>query len=360
MTILLVTCLALLLPALARPTLPFGVRVPADRVGDPAVVTRRRTFHRAVLAAGVLALACALLFGATPLWAAVLAVVDFGLYLHANHALRGAKRRGDWHHGLRQGVTVDTTFRTDPVRVPWRHLVPAAVILAATAVLGWLRDADLPDTLPRFTGFGVDPAATEPATWLNAFEPVLLQAGITVLVPLAALAVLRARPDLDAARPLGSARRYRVYLRGVATMTLVLAAALNLGLAITALQLWHVVPATTPWRVATYVPLAAMVVVLVVWERRVGSAGHRLPALDGEEDEESPVVQRDDDVNWFLGGLVYVNRRDPAVLVHARLGHSWTLNLGHPFAWLVLAALAALAAAALTGLVDLPRRENLF
>lgn len=358
--IVLVTCLALLLPALARPTLPFGVRVTQDHVSDPAVVHERAMYLRLVLAAAVLAGVLTVLFGAGPVWVIAQAVVAFCLYLRAGQRIRAAKRRDNWVGGRKQGLTVDTTFRTDPVRLPWRYLAPAITILVGTAVVGLLRYADLPATMVDFRGFGVDPDTAVPTTWPHAFEPVLLQVGVTILVPIVALLVLRARPDLDAARPRGSARRYRVYLRGIAIMTFVLAAAINLGLAMTALQLWDVLPANTGWRIATYVPLAAMLVVLVVWDRRVGSAGHRLPAQPGEEDEESPVVQRDDDDNWFLGGFVYVNRQDPAAFVHARIGHSWTLNLGHPTAWLVLAALALLAIAALTGLVDLPQRENPF
>jgi hypothetical protein len=36
------------------------------------------------------------------------------------------------------------------------------------------------------------------------------------------------------------------------------------------------------------------------------------------------------------------------------------MNLGNPTSWLVLAVLALLAIAALTGLVDLPRKDSLF
>ena len=353
-----VTVFAALLPGLARPTLPFGVRITHDRVTDPAVTHQKAIYLRLLVVAGLLAVAGVVLIGGDFVWPSVLAVVDFGIYLRANHAVRVAKRDGRWGQDKREGVTVDTSFRTDPVRLPWTHLVPAAVITVVTFVVGLVRYGGLPADLVRFTGFGVNPDGTEPVTWARAFEPVLIQLGIVVLVPLVALAVLRARPDLDAARPRGSARRYRVYLRGVATMTFWLAAALTLGLAVSALQVWHLVPAGTGWRVATYVPLAVMVVVLVVWDRRVGSAGHRLPAEPGEETEESPVVQRDDDGHWYLGGLVYVNRQDPAAFVHARIGHSWTMNLANPVTWLVLAAVLLLLVAALTGLV--PERESLF
>ncbi|WP_246076811.1 DUF5808 domain-containing protein [Amycolatopsis cihanbeyliensis] len=186
------------------------------------------------------------------------------------------------------------------------------------------------------------------------FEPVLLQAAITVLLPLVALVALRARPDLDAARPTGSARRYRIYLRGIARQVLLLAGAFNLGLGVSALRLWEITPPSTFWAVAAYVPLVAAIVGWVLWERRVGQAGHRLPAERGEEEEDAGVVQRDDDRNWFLAGMVYVSRRDPALLVHRRVGTYWTLNLGHPVAWLLLAGLAAFALLAVSGIVAFP------
>ena len=161
--IVFATCLAVLLPALARPTLPFGVRVTHDRVTDPAVTGQRRTYPRLVIAVGVVALAGAVLVGAAPVWAAVAVAGDFGVYLYANHRIRAAKRKGGWGRGLREGVTVDTSFRTDPVRLPWRHLTPAAALFAATAVAGLVRYPGLPRQRGLFSGCGVRPgAATGP------------------------------------------------------------------------------------------------------------------------------------------------------------------------------------------------------
>lgn len=51
-------------------------------------------------------------------------------------------------------------------------------------------------------------------------------------------------------------------------------------------------------------------------------------------------TDRDDDRFW-KAGLVYVNRGDPAVMVSARFGLGWTLNLGNPAAWLLIGAILA-------------------
>jgi uncharacterized membrane protein len=368
--IALVTCVMLALPTLGGPTLAFGVQVTADRASDPAVIAERHAYARLTVLAAAPATAISIpvtaLITATDrppaigVTAAALGLVQLALYHRAHRRIRRAKLAGGWQSERRQGVTVDTTFRTDPVRLPWVWGLPGLAILLVTAGLGWSRLGEPPATLPLWRGFGIDPARRVPATPTAVLEPVICQLAIGLVVLATIYVVLRARPDLDAAKPKGSARRYRVHLRGVAVLWLVSAACLGLGLLLSALLLWEIVPFTLFWRVIAYVPLAAPLVPWLIWEVRVGRAGHRLPALPGEEEEESGVVQRDDDRHWFLAGAVYANRADPALFVPARLGSSWTVNIGHPTTWLVLATALAVTALALAGVVDLPQKESLF
>jgi uncharacterized membrane protein len=51
------------------------------------------------------------------------------------------------------------------------------------------------------------------------------------------------------------------------------------------------------------------------------------------------------DAMWRMGGMVYYNPSDDAVLVPKRLGWGWTLNFGRPAAWSYLGGLLLLAAA---------------
>ena len=54
-------------------------------------------------------------------------------------------------------------------------------------------------------------------------------------------------------------------------------------------------------------------------------------------------ADRDDDRFW-KAGLLYINRTDPAIVVTARFGVGWTLNLGNPAAWLIIAVIIATVA----------------
>ncbi|WP_212909901.1 DUF5808 domain-containing protein [Streptomyces sp. TS71-3] len=69
-------------------------------------------------------------------------------------------------------------------------------------------------------------------------------------------------------------------------------------------------------------------------------------------------MQRDDDRHWHVAGMVYVRRGDPAVLVHRRAGMYWTLNLGHPVSWLILAVVVLVAVLTGLGVIDLPTRSG--
>ena len=53
----LVLVIGLVLPSIADPTVPFGVRIPAGRVSDPAVGRQVRRYRWRLLGSGVLAAA---------------------------------------------------------------------------------------------------------------------------------------------------------------------------------------------------------------------------------------------------------------------------------------------------------------
>jgi uncharacterized membrane protein len=371
LTVALATAVWRAVPALARPALPFGVAVPPDRIDDPAIRKARNRFARTVLVCGALtaalALPAALLLDPAVVTAAtVLALVlaDTAAYALAGRQVRAAKAAGDWYAGATQAVTADLGFRTDPVRVPCPWAAPAVLILAATAAIGLARAGSLPATLPGLDGLTLDSGPRVPASFLAAANPVLAQAALTLIVPLLLAAIMKSRPEIDAARPADSARRYRAYLQALAKLLLFTATCANLTLLGIALRLWEILPPSTIATIAIFTPLLAAAAAAVRFELRVGAGGHRLP---GGEPEDTGVVQRDDDRHWHLGGFVYANRNDPAFLVHQRAGGSqWTVNLGHPAGWgvaalLVLVTAASIGAAVLDGLgvVDLPNTRGL-
>lgn len=359
--IVVVTAILWTMPMLTRPTQPFGVRVPPGHVDEPVIREQRRRFSRRVLTAGVIAAAATaglrlagLGLVATAAVLVALVIGDLAFNFLAYQRIRAAKRDRQWYEGTRQTIATDTSLRTDPVRFPWLLLIPAGVLLAATAIIGVWRYDRLPATL--LTQTGQPRVATTVAT---AFSPVFAQLALLVVITLVTMAILRARPDLDAARPVASARRYRVYLRWTAVVLLLSAAGVNATLLVSALRMWEIVPDSVAVDIAGFVPVGLVSIGWIWFMVRVGDAGHRLPAAPGDETGDTGRVQRDDDRYWHLAGVVYLNRQDPALLVPKRLGLGWTLNLGHPVTWAILAALVAFIVLTATRVIDLPEKAGL-
>jgi uncharacterized membrane protein len=327
------------LPTITRPTLPFGVRVPAARAAEPVIDAQRRAYRWwVVITGGLVLLAGAVVAALTGFPAAgslvsvVVLLACVPGYLRARQAILAAKHREDWYRDLHEGVAVDTSLRTEPQHFPWLWTLPALLLLAGTVVLGVLRYPSLPASLAvHFNAHG-DPDRVVAKSVGSAFATVFIQAGVTALIVVITALSLRARPDLDAAAPRRTARQHRVFTARTVRAVLLLTALLNLSMLIIAWQVWSggahlaVVP--------VLLPVLAGVVVLLAVGLRVGQLGSRVPAGDGDED--TGVVQRDDDRYW-RGGVFYVNRNDPSVIVPKRLGYGWTLNFGNPRAlWLLL------------------------
>ena len=210
----LLLVLALALPSINSPTVPFGVRVPAQRVDDPTVLRQTRTYRRRVLFGGIVALGVGVVIysvtGDTlllPLSVLALVGVWYRCFFLANRDIRAAKAAGGWYEGLHQGIAVDTELRTDPPRFPWLWLAPALIVTVATGVIGVLAYPSMPDMLAVHYGAGGVPNRIAAKSVGTAFSLVFVQIGVTALLVGIAAAIFRSsRPDIDPARPVGSAR----------------------------------------------------------------------------------------------------------------------------------------------------------
>lgn len=343
----LVLVLALVLPAITSPTVPFGVRVPAGHAHDPAVTKQTRLYRRRVLAGGIAAAgACVALFAVTgetvllPVSVLALLGIWYGCFFLANHEIRAAKAAGGWYEGLRQRITVDTGLRTDPPPFPWVWLVPALVITVATVVTGVILYPSMPAVLAVHHNANGSPDRRAAKSIGTAFTLVFVQIGMTALLgAIAAAIVHRSRPDIDPAHPHSSARWHRRYLTLAAKTLLALVAAIDLGMLGASLLMWTgTVTAWAPLVVVLPILTAAVVAIVVLAKNN---------RVRDEEEPDTGLTHRDDDKYW-RGGLFYVNRDDHALMIPRRFGVGWTLNFGNPQAAMLLAAVAALIGLVIT------------
>jgi uncharacterized membrane protein len=267
----------------------------------------------------------------------------FGCFWVARERIMAVKNAEGWFAGLRQAVAADTSWRTEPLRFPVAWLIPPVAVLVATAAIGAARYPDLPSRLAvGFAASGAPDRWVRKSAW-GAFSKVAGQLWVTSLWTGLLLIIYRSRPDTDASEGADSTRRYRRFLATYSRALLVLVTLVNVSLLLAALRGWQVYRLSGIGDALPVLPAAAGLLILVAVAVRTGQAGSRLPGPTGRQ---SPVVNRDDDRFW-KGGLIYINRDDPAIMVGNRFGIGWTPNLGNPKACLlyggILAAIIALA-----------------
>jgi uncharacterized membrane protein len=322
-------------PAVNRPTLQFGVRVPAERSSAPVIIRQRRAYYWRTAAIAVACTAAAIALGGHGSWwlARIILLVevaaDLGCFWRARARVAAAKNAEQWFAGRRQVVATDTSWRTSPPRFPVLWLTPALTVIAASVIIGVLRY----------------PHLHEPA--VKVFADVAGQAYVTGLWTGLTLLVYRSRPDIDATDAAAATRRYRVFLTAVAKAVLTLAALADLTLLLAALRTWQVYRPTGMAGALPVLPFAAGLVLLFAVMLRGGQGGYRLSAGGGGPGQAPAAAADRDDDRFWKAGLLYVNREDPSVMVGARFGVGWTLNFGNPLAWLLIAGLVAVV----TGLV---------
>lgn len=325
---LLVAAVLLLLPVLSPPTLPLGVSVPRARVDDPSI---RRAVRRYRGAVAVLAGAAAVGVVAAGSLRAGPGVVTVPTYLLlvggivafvlCRREIRDEKVRGEWYRDVpvrwAAPASPDDVPRS-PVPVVWYAV--AAALVVATAGSGVLRYDGLPDPFPtHWSGAGEPDAFSAKGFW-SVFGPLVVAAGLLVLLGVLArlvhLAPVRLRADeaQPIARAVASARAVQDLLAVSAFLVTALVCVL-------CVDGW-----THPARLELLVPALAGFGVLFVLAIVVTSVQARSP--------RGPAATRtvdavDDDRHW-RGGMLYVNRDDPSLFVPKRVGVGYTINAGHP------------------------------
>jgi uncharacterized membrane protein len=335
-----------LMPSLVPPSVPFAVRIPPERVGEAVIVRQRNAYRWWVTLAGGAVLAASVtlsILGELALvrWAAaaVLLLVLLPGYLHARHTIRAVKLREGWYEGLRQAVVADTSLRTQPEHFPWLWAVPALLILAVTVILGIIRYPAMPATLALHYNVHGVPDRISAKSVPSAFSVVFVQACITALILLLSLLSLHSKPGIDASAPGATALKHRTFVARMTRTLLVLGACVNLSMLAVAWQVWT----NTPSIALAVLPIVAGLVVLLAVAIRTGQGGSRVRV--DSADEDTGVVERDDDRFWRGAGNLYFNRDDPAVLVPKRFGIGWTVNFGNPRAVALLAVPVAVLVA---------------
>jgi uncharacterized membrane protein len=338
---ILLWILAHWMPRLTRPGLFFSITVPPGFSTSPEaddIVRRYRAWVAFHFLAG-LAIGMGLLWirpEGAPLGLVWQAVGGFGAFASA--------RKRVAPHAVAPTTVREATLTERRPGPPggWSLQVLPLATLAATAVYLRSRWDEIPERLPvhwRLDGLA-DRWATKSQG--SVFAPLLDGALAVALFAFFIWAILYRTRPVRAGGGAGAAEAtFRQTLASVLIGAQIVVAATFIWVAL--LPLLH--PASGwPARLATLTPVLLslfFVALVTALALRIGQGGSRLVPRE----ERGPSIGDRTEDRYWKAGIFYVNRNDPALFIEKRFGIGYTLNLGHPGAWGILALIVALGLA---------------
>jgi uncharacterized membrane protein len=316
-----ISALGHFLPQCTRPDLFFGVTVdPAFRTSDAA---------RRILRDYRIALWCSAIAAGVSIWVLHRAGVAFLIYAIGACGAQVASHRRASIHATTRSTTIEVDLSATKEHLPGGLLMALLPFVALIGLGLWaVPHMDrLPDRLPVHWGFN------GPNRWVTTSPRAIIgllvmHALVCLLITALALGVLHWSRRIAVSGPSAAAeRRFRrraILLMLAAEYFTILPPAFSLLQA----------PALTMrlWSVAFLVTVLAFIISLM----RTGQGGARQTTVGGR-----PIGDRTADSRW-IGGLIYFNPRDPALLVEKRMGIGWTVNIGNPRLWVPLIAVAVI------------------
>jgi uncharacterized membrane protein len=344
--LLVFTAFALLMPALTRRDVLFGVTVPPNARATPAGRTILRGYRLGVIGlALILGVIVALLWQLAPATWMALAPVALALlldipYLLAYRATRRLAANPPEAPFARPGPAAELIPRQYATSVPWIWETLPLAIVALTAAYLAITYAAAPAIIPTHFDLAGVAKAFSRKTVGSYFSLVWTQLFMEVFLTVIAVLVAGAKA-VPGRADLGFRRRMLRFLFFVKVLSI----AFMGGLAV------FIAQASLSAHPQVGLPLAMSAVFVLLTLGGVfalgistGQGGARLgPAAETATD-------RMDDRYWKLGAI-YANRDDPSIFVEQRFGLGWTLNFGNPRALGVMLGLLVLPMVLAVGLI---------
>jgi uncharacterized membrane protein len=327
-----------LLPRLTRPDLYFAITVPPDFRDSVEGARILRRYRREVWIHSLIALALVLLsLGVKP--SEVLSVAGlfwqvigcFVAYLRARSRVMP--------HAVAPATLREADLEPRLARLPggWAVQVGPFAILAAVAVWLQLHWAQIPERFPVHWGTDGKPNGWSTRSIAGVYNPLLVGAAVCAGVGLLAYGITSWTRRIQVrGGPGRSEKRFQRTMLSLLVATQYLVALLFAWVGFLALRSQEQMPSP----VAVIVPALVFTVLMVVVMVRVGQGGSRLPEYSGVSPASpaAPAGDRTPDRYW-IAGIFYVNRNDPAIVVEKRFGIGYTLNFGQPVSWIVIGLL---------------------
>lgn len=353
--VLLVGALLALTPRLMPSTECFAVTVPPSAQQDQRIRLLKRNYAMQVMAISIVTalVLCAsslalpldsprgaTLFSVLTMVATFVPIIAGMVLMLRNRArVQEIKRAEGWNAaGAHVAAVVGTNEAAGPISLAWNLLY--LPLVAALVTAGLLLYPRFPAQIPMQAGFDGTVTRYVDKSHAAVLFPAAVVTFLGIMMAFAHWSIVHSKRPVDPAAPATSVLAYGAFAHAQSVVLLagglVISAVTGIMFFLSSLGIVSLEAAGVLVSIAAVGFVAAEMWVSV----SLGQSGARLAAQLRTSDE----VARDDDAYWLLG-MFYNNSDDPSIMVPKRFGIGWTINMGRPAAWALMALIAVLTIA---------------
>lgn len=331
------------IPYWTRKTESFGVSIPEDKYYLPKLKAMRNQYAKLM---SLVSLSTLVLFLCTYFLISkdevVLSIVysfiiigyllgGFLIYLVFHRQMKQHKSAEGWTKSKSQHIVVHTKFHEQKLTISnWLYMIPLAVSFL-TILFTWLFYDQIPDRIPMNYNF-----SGEVTNWAHKSYRTVLMLPFTQLFSVVIFIVInniiaKSKQQVSAENPEESMKRNVIFRRRWSIFLYITAIMLTVLFFIIQLNMVFEMNSN----IILFLPLLitfAIVIGAIILSVTTGQGGSRITL---QTEQETKVIDRDDDRYWKLGQF-YFNKEDPTLFLEKRFGIGWTINWARPAAWLTL------------------------
>ncbi|QUG39974.1 DUF1648 domain-containing protein [Psychrobacillus sp. INOP01] len=344
-----ITVLQAFTPKFLKTTEAFGVYVPDNHTKDPVVMKLKNKYTMFVLTFGMIIFGGYLWWGLTQNPAeeklALVSVgvqfttmfVSIGYYFMMRLRVKKRKETQGWLSGKSEVRVVDVKFQEKLKLIPRVIFIIPMIVTVALIIYTFMKYDQMPEMIPTHWGPTGEADAFSEKTYFSVIAMPLILLVMQGMFLLMSEGMKFSGARLNPANKKTSLAQQLAFRKYTSLLALFITIGITLMMGYFHLQTIH--PEISSSIIMWALPLSFLLLTLAVvgiYTIKVGQSGSRLKV-----EKNSPTIENkiavDEDKYW-KGGLFYMNKNDPSIMVEKRFGVGWTLNFAHPISWIVLLA----------------------
>lgn len=325
-------------PFFTKRNISFGIKIPMNALTDKKIINIKYKFMILVGITGVIMAVLGFVY--TSIYGSIILIfvavsIYTGIYLYAHFQTKKFKKISNWHVNEYAEIVIDTSFRSKPLVISNKWYILYLGIVIITIAVIQMKFETLPDMLFMQTNSLGEKVNLVPKGRALVYL-VAIQSAVMALMVFVQYIIKHAKQDLSGSNMKESVEENIRFRHKFSKILYILGFVVGLDLMFSIFFTMGIIQSTTLFLVLVLGSLLILIVYLLVSSFKYGQDGSRLNKLTEESSDD--FIDKEDDQYWLLG-MIYFNKNDPAIFISKRVGIGWSVNHARWQAWMFYAVI---------------------